>query len=160
MWFRPAPGRSAEPLAELILEKNEGFAVVVEVEGVEPGWSPQWNMPTKMVTVQTTLHTLWSSPNLAAVPTSFRFLESGNWINVHGLRICWSLKNDFFDPQPGELIFVWGDLEPEIPDLLTPGHKFEVTDDTIDSRCAYCTSEMGLSLDQLQQQLQDGMTRR
>lgn len=156
--FGLLPGEVAKPLAELILEKNEGFAVVVKVEGVEPGWSPQWNMPTKMVTVRT-VRTLWSSPNLAAAPTSFRFLESGDWLDVHGLRICWSLKNDFFDPRPGELIFVWGNLGPEIPDLLAPGHKLTVTDDTIDSRCAYCTTQMGLSLDLLQEQLQVGARR-
>lgn len=149
------PGEVAKPLAELILEKNEGFAVVVEVEGVEPGWSPQWNMPTKMVTVRT-VRTLWSSPNLAAAPASFRFLDSGKWLNVHGLRICWSLKNDLFDPRTGDLIFVWGDLEPEIPDLLAPGHKLEVTDDTIDSRCARCLPEPGLSLDLLEARLRAG----
>ena len=152
------PGEVAKPLAQLILERNEGFAVVVEVESEEAGWSPKWNLPVRMVSVRT-VRTLWSSPNLVAIPTSFRMLVPGGWLNVGGLRICWSLKRDFFDPRPGDLVFVWGDLNPGIPGVMTEGHKLEVAGNRINSSCAFCIPEPELSLDQLQQRLQDGTRR-
>ena len=149
------PGEVAKPLAELILEKNEGFAVVAEVEAVEAGWSPRWNLVTSLVSVRT-VRPLWSSPNLAETPASFRMLMSGGWLTVSGLRLCRSLKGASDVPRPGDRYFVWGDLNRDTPGVMTQGHKLKVTDNTIDSRCAYCTWETGLSLDLLEARLRAG----
>lgn len=157
---RPSEGMGAplhdEPMrafAELILARNEGFVAVGEVESVESGWSPKYALVTSLVTLRD-VRSLWSSSSVENVPVSLRLLMSGGWLTVAGIRICREPERDLGMPRIGDRYLVWGNVDPANKGFVISRHALRVEGGRIDTFCASCVPENGLTLEQFEQQLQ------
>lgn len=152
-------GAPRKTLAELMLAKDSGFAAVTEVESLEVGWSPEWKRVTTLFRVRT-VRPIWSGKNTKEAPASFGVLMTGGFTTIAGVNICRTPVEASEGLRPGDFLFVWGELDPNNPGVMSQGHKLRVIDNKMDSRCAYCITEPDLSVEQLQQQLQGRKERR
>lgn len=154
----PLHGEPRRSLADLMLAKGSGFAAVTEVESAEVGWSPESKRVTTLFTVRT-VRTIWSSASVKEVPASFRVLMQGGFITIAGINICRAPSEESDGLRRSDLLFVWGDLDPNNPSVMTQGHKLRIVNNMMDSQYAFCIREPELTLDQLEQQLQAGKKR-